>query len=258
MTYAPSPSGRIGRLGFTGPRARSSAALLCLFSVFALLLGVIELARPADAATPASVLGVYAGPASPGTVSAVGTALGYHPTYAMDFLDPASWSTISNPSWFLGQWQGSGYKMIWGVEMIPNSGGSLAAGATGAYDAYFKTLAQNLVTGGQGSSVIRLGWEFNGGWFPWAANGHAADFVTYWQHIVTAMRSVAGASFRFEWNPTRGDMGVGDLANYYPGDTYVDIVGLDVYDTEWASYPGAQAEWQTMQTQAYGLNWLAS
>ncbi|MHB1509198.1 MAG: glycoside hydrolase family 26 protein [Acidimicrobiales bacterium] len=176
----------------------------------------------------------------------------------MDFLDGSSWATISNPSWFLSQWQGSGYQMIWGVPMLPNTGASLATGATGAYDSYFQTLASALVNGGQGSSIIRLGWEFNGGWFPWAAGGQASSFVAYWRQIVDSMQSVPGASFQFEWNPTRGDTGVGNLANYYPGSAYVNIIGLDVYDVEWASYPGAQAEWQNMLTQSYGLDWLAS
>lgn len=38
----------------------------------------------------------------------------------------------------------------------------------------------------------------------------------------------------------------------------MDIIGLDVYDTEWAHYPGHVAEWSHMLNQAYGLNWLAS
>ena len=40
--------------------------------------------------------------------------------------------------------------------------------------------------------IIRPGWEFNGGWFPWAANGQAAAFIGYWQQIVNTMRSVPG------------------------------------------------------------------
>ena len=59
------------------------------------------------------------------------------------------------------------------------------------------------------------------------------------------------------WNPTRGDLGVGDLANYYPGDAYVNYVGLDVYDVESRSYPGMFAEFQYMETQPLGLKWLA-
>ncbi len=221
---------------------------------------VADLTPPSGAHTLASgsALGVYAGAGNPAAVSDFVASLGSRPRFAMDFLDGTSWSTIDNPAWEVSQWAGSGYTMIWGVPMLPNSGASLATGATGAYDGYFATLARALVADGQGSSIIRTGWEFNGGWFPWAANGQSTAFVEYWQQIVTTMRSVPGANFTFEWNPTRGDLGVGNLANYYPGDAYVDYVGLDVYDTEWASYPGMPAEFEHMETQTYGLNWLAS
>ncbi len=225
---------------------------------------------PVTVPSSASPLGVYGGPGDPQAVSDFTTTLGVQPRFAMDFLDGTSWSTIEDPSWYLQQWAGSGYQMIWGVPMLPNSytpdsnnsdtSGStygLIQGASGAFNSHFATLAQALVAGGQGSSIIRLGWEFNGGWFPWAANGAASAFAGYFQQIVTTMRSVPGANFKFEWNPTIGDLGVGDLADYYPGDAYVDYVGLDVYDVQWADYPGAQAEFDQMETEAYGLNWLA-
>jgi hypothetical protein len=205
-----------------------------------------------------SILGVYAGPEDLPAVSDFAATLGSRPRFAMDFLNGSSWSTIDDSSQLVSQWAGSGYAMIWGVPMLPNAGASLATGATGAYDAYFSTLAGSLVADGQGSSIIRIGWEFNGSWFPWAANGQASAFVQYWQDIVTSMRSVPGANFSFEWNPTRGDLGIGNLATYYPGDAYVDYVGLDVYDVESGSYPGISAEFQYMQTEPYGLNWLAS
>ncbi len=211
-----------------------------------------------SSAPGASGFGVYAGAGDPTATSDFTATLGAAPRYAMDFLDGSSWSTIANPAWYLSRWAGKGYSMIWGVPMLPNSGASLNTGATGAYNQNYATLAQALVAGGQGSSIIRIGWEFNGGWFPWAANGHSAAFVRYWQQIVTTMRAVPGANFKFEWNPTRGDLGAGDLANYYPGDAYVDYVGLDVYDVEWASYPGESTEFQHVQTQSFGLNWLAS
>jgi hypothetical protein len=214
----------------------------------------------ASAATESAVspLGVYGGE-DPSTEQALGQSIGRQPQYAMAFLDGSSFQKMEDPSWFISQFQGSGYSMIWGVPILPSSGGySLATGATGAYNQYFVTLAQGLVAGGQGSSIIRLGWEFNGSLFPWAANGQAANFIAYWQQIVTSMRSVAGANFKFEWNPTSGDQGAGNLANYYPGNAYVDLIGLDVYDISWGSYPGAAAEFNTIETEPYGLNWLAS
>ena len=49
---------------------------------------------------------------------------------------------------------------------------------------------------------------------------------------MTSMRSVSGANFRFIWNPVEGS-NVScfiNLANFYPGNAYVDVVALDVYD----------------------------
>jgi hypothetical protein len=177
----------------------------------------------------------------------------------MSFLDNTSWQKMEDPSWFISQFAGTPYSMIWGVPMLPNSGGyTLAAGATGAYDQYFVTLAQGLVSGGQANSIIRMGWEFNEGWAPWAASGQAANFVAYWRQIVTSMRSVPGANFEFEWNPDIGAQSAGNLAAYYPGNAYVNLIGLDVYDISWAKYPGAAKLFSTMLTEPYGLNWLAS
>jgi hypothetical protein len=207
---------------------------------------------------PATPLGVYGGE-NPTVEQALTHSIGRQPKYAMAFLDGSSFQKMEDPSWFMSQFQGSDYSMIWGVSILPSSGDySLATGATGAYNRYFVTLARRLVSGGQGSSIIRLGWEFNGSWFTWKAGGQAGNFIAYWRQIVTAMRSVPGANFKFEWNPDSGDQGVGNLANYYPGNNYVDLIGLDVYDIAWGSYPGAAAEFSTIETEPYGLDWLAS
>ena len=245
------------------PQSRYRGVVVLVVSALLLALGFTVFsptprARPAAASSFGSVLGVYAGAGNAGGVDQLGAAMGHQPAYAMDFLDGSSWQTITNPSWALSRWTGSGYRMIWGVPMLPSSGASLSVGATGAYDQYFQTVAQDLVAAGQGSSIIRLGWEFNGDWFPWAAQGQAAQFIGYFRQIVTTMRSVPGAAFQFEWNPTRGSSSAGALESYYPGNSYVDIIGLDVYDTEWANYPGAQTEFAHMETEPYGLDWLAS
>jgi beta-mannanase len=134
----------------------------------------------------------------------------------------------------------------------------LTQGATGSFDHYFHTVGTNIVKAGFPTSVIRFGWEFNGNYFPWSAQGCAAAYVQYFDDIVTTMRSVARSHFTFEWNPTCADQGVGTLSRYYPGNSYVDEIGLDVYDNEQQTYPGATAEFRHMLTQRDGLNWLAS
>jgi hypothetical protein len=203
-----------------------------------------------------AALGVYAGPANTTGVANFETQIGHKVSYVMDFVNGDSWSTISDPS-NLSTWSAAGYKTIWGVPMLPNFGGSLAKGAKGAYDSHYLSLARALVAAGQGSDIIRIGWEFNGIWFPWSAVNKASQFVQYYRNIVTAMRSVPGANFTFEWNPSRGDNGAGNLAQYWPGNKYVNYVGLDMFDVEWKTFPGQPAEFQQMLTESYGLNWLA-
>jgi hypothetical protein len=249
-------------------RQRGLTWIGALFLVTASCLLVLS---PVSAATPTGPrqLGVYAGAAYPPPVPAFAARIGTQPTYAMDFLNGSTWSSITR-RWPYGYWKGKGYTMIWGVNMLPDTyspntdpqetGGScygLTQGATGAFDHYFRTVATNIVQAGFPKSVIRFGWEFNGNWFPWAAQGCPGAFVHYFDDIVTTMRSVPGTHFTFEWNPTRGDLGVGDLSRYYPGNKYVDEIGLDVYDLERDSYPGARAEFRHMLTETYGLNWTA-
>jgi hypothetical protein len=261
---------------FAAPARRGIAVapLLGIVATLSLLTGSVTGAAspvPPPAPTPSQILGVYAGPSVPPAVHAFAARLGARPHFAMDFLDGSTWRKITQPYYPYAKWKGKGYSMIWGVTMLPgtyapdgnlsDTRGScygLTQGATGQFDHYFRTVATNIVNAGFPNSIIRPGWEFNGGWFPWAASGCASAFAMYFADIVTTMRSVPGAHFTFEWNPTRGDLGVGDLADYYPGDAYVDYVGLDVYDVEYQRYPGARAEFRNMETQTFGLDWLSS
>ena len=85
----------------------------------------------------------------------------------------------------------------------PSGVGTLALGATGAYNQYFATLGKNLVSDNEANTILRLGWEFNGNWFTWSVDNatDATNFVAYWRQIVTTMRAVPGQKFKFIWNP---------------------------------------------------------
>ena len=229
---------------------------------------VTTVAAPGAPSRPGAAFGVYVGSASPDAAAAFSAATGITTPYAMDFVDPTSWSTIADPAWALSAWQGTPYRMIWGVPMLPSgttttlapplAGTSLATEATGAYDASFTRLATELVSYGQAHAVIRIGWEFNWSGMSWAAatSGPAA-FDGAFRHVVTAMRAAPGQHFSFEWNPTVGENDIADLAAYYPGNAYVDDIGMDVYDQAWSTYPGIATEWSTLETETDGLDWLA-
>ena len=182
-------------------------------------------------------------------MAAFAAATGTSPTVASDYLPGnAGWAGMDGSGgslgWLLGAWSGSGYTLSLGVPIIPTNSsgaavGTLAQGAAGAFNLYYVTLAQTLVSAGQSNAYLRLGWEFDGSWMPWAATTPTAEanFASYFQQIVTAMRSVPGENFRFVWNPDAGAFTQSgySVAAAYPGNAYVDVIGLDSYDQSWAS-----------------------
>jgi hypothetical protein len=245
-------------------------------------------------------LGLYDGESKPSGIEAAAKWLGSSSTikYAQDFIDDTSWSSIEDP-YQLSNWKDSPFTMVWGVPMIPCGGPSTQCQtnvsdynqvASGGANEYFKTLAKNLVSAGFGTSYIRLGWEMNSSQMGWAicnqqgsgADSWINDFVPAFQNIVTSMRSVSGANFKFIWNPI--DTGISTcpgvhLESLYPGDKYVDVVALDVYDG--ISTPASDtARWsdllngtgsggyvaespeavngQSFNGDGYGLKWLAA
>jgi Glycosyl hydrolase family 26 len=257
---------------------------------------------PAGPGAPAAGglgLGFYDGLSSPAGIETAAAWLGSATSveYAQDFVDATDWSHIDDP-WQLPNWKGSPFTMVWGVPMLPCGAPSTQCAtnaadynlvATGGADGYYQTLAQNLVASGFGSSYIRLGWEFNADWMGWGicnADGSglsswASDFVPAFQNIVTSMRGVAGANFKFIWNPidsSNASCPGASLENFYPGDGYVDAVALDAYDGIGAATAtdadrfndlrsGVNAGGWTAVTPAaingqafpgYGLDWLAA
>ena len=173
----------------------------------------------------------------------------------MDFIDGTSWeAALASLPLIVPAWDRTGYRMTWGIPMVPGRGATLAQGATGAYDGYFATIARYLVAHRQGGSIIRLGWEFNGPWFPWSAAQCPPCFVTYWRRVVTTMRSVPGSRFRFTWNPTIGDYAFPPTAAY-PGDAFVDLLGMDVYDNV-AGIADPSQRWQHLLREPFGLHWF--
>jgi hypothetical protein len=210
-------------------------------------------------------LGDYAGYADPAGITSFAQATGTHPTVALDYLDRVHGWAAMDSAGGMKAWSGSGYRLVLGVPIIPadasgNAQGSLAGGAAGSYDGYFSTLGQNLVRQGLSNSVLRLGWEFNGTWFPWSvqSSSDAANFAAYWRQIVTTMRSVPGEHFTFFWNPNAISPTGYSPSQAYPGDAYVDYVGTDAYDDFWGSPFTPQAAWANQLSEQWGLDWLAS
>jgi Glycosyl hydrolase family 26 len=134
----------------------------------------------------------------------------------------------------------------------------LDAGASGAYTGYARQFAQNLVAEGVGDAVIRLSWEMNGTWNIDSIGSTPADYakwVRFWRLTVKAMRSVPGAHFLFDWCPNNGVRSI-PLADYYPGNDVVNIIGDDAYD---AGVPAGQSNrWNTVYNRLDGLSTIVA
>jgi hypothetical protein len=234
-----------------------------------LVAALLVLAAPAPSgADPGDTLGAFPGSGNTGGLATFGSRVGRTLSYAHDFLDGRTWASMTDVAWLARNWARMGYtdRLVLTVPMIPDTGGTLARGAAGDYNAQFRTLAETLVANGQGSAVLRLGPEFNGDWHLWTIDVHdgGALYAAYWRQIVTAMRSVRGAHFRFDWCANDGSAWIAggrqlEAATAWPGDAYVDYVGLDVYDQSWGTWNADPvARWNEYVNQHNGLAWHAS
>ncbi len=249
----PSVPGGTGHAGQGNPwRIRLGPLVACLIALAALSMA---LPAGAGATCPRRALGVYRGGLNVAGARAFESWLGRDIGYAMDFLPGTNWSQLEDPSEWVRRWSFSGYRIIFSVPIIPDSGGTLAEGAAGHYNDHFRKIAQILVAHHKAHARLRLGWEFNGDWFRWSAQQHPRQFAVYWTRIVRTMRSVPNAHFRFDWSPSAG-VAPAATANAYPGDRYVDYIGLSSYDQSWiADYRDPVARWQDFLNRPIGLKW---
>jgi hypothetical protein len=138
--------------------------------------------------------------------------------------------------------------LVISTAMVPKSPPSdwRERGAAGEYDAHWKKFGQNLVDTGLGSSIVRVGWELNGDWYETHYVGETAEqreqWKEYFRRIVMAME-VEGSRFEIDFNIAEGPQDSVSLEDLYPGDDYVDIIGVDVYDS-YISPIDPTARWQ--------------
>jgi hypothetical protein len=226
-------------------------------AVFALSLGLcVEL--PAGAQEDAGPvvtpeIGTYHWPNGTVGVEAFAAWLNRANVWALDFIGGESWDNVGWPVFWLeawGKWVQAqpGRRLILAVPILagppdgsgPTQGGkgrgiavSLERGASGDYNQHFTDLAANLVRYHLADTILRPASEFNGNWYTWKARGKTKAFIEYWRQIVTTMRVVPGAqNLKFCWNPTLGDQDF-PADEGWPGDEFVDLVGIDVYDETW-------------------------
>lgn len=107
---------------------------------------------------------------------------------------------------------------------VPDS--SLALIARGTFDAYVREWAREAVRFG-GPMFLRFAHEFSNPWYGWSSGygNSKEDFIRAWRHVHGIFREEGARNVAWVWNPYLA----ADTA-FYPGDEYVDWVGLDIFN----------------------------
>ncbi|MEN3609174.1 glycosyl hydrolase [Plantactinospora sp. ZYX-F-223] len=116
---------------------------------------------------------------------------------------------------------------------------SLSQTIAGKRDDIFRSVANTIIEYGD-LVVIRYAPEMNGNWSPWGVgvNGNTpAQYVKAWRHVVDLFREAGATNVLWMWAPNilRGAINK-DLHKFWPGDSYVDLVGFTGYGVGSSSF----------------------
>jgi hypothetical protein len=121
------------------------------------------------------------------------------------------------------------------VPMVSWRGCDYADILGGGRDPMIERAARNLRALGR-PALLRWGWEMNGDWYDWggAKNGRdTADYIKCWQRIhgIFAAQGADNVSWVWSvnWNSSP-EAAWNQYQDYYPGDRYVDWVGVSGYN----------------------------
>jgi hypothetical protein len=135
------------------------------------------------------------------------------------------------------------------LQPMPRSAAGLPAGSTlmiswdglkyasildGSQDKVITKAADNL-RAYKKPVYLRWAWEMNGSWYDWGGpeNGNSpSQFIQAWRYIHNIFVKEKAVNVAFVWAPnwkSYPSVSWNDMANYYPGDAYVDWIGISAY-----------------------------
>ncbi len=118
----------------------------------------------------------------------------------------------------------------------PGEGNMVYDVLDGEYDEFLINYAKTVSDFGH-PVLFRLGNEMNGDWCPYSSYNTSKDtmvFKEFYRYIYRIFEEAGAANVIWVWNPNGKsfpDFAWNDEVMYYPGDEYVDIVGLTAYNT---------------------------
>jgi Glycosyl hydrolase family 26 len=145
-------------------------------------------------------------------------------------------------------WNGGSVPMItW--EPFSYSGGHfpLRKIAHGRYDGYLRKQARAAAAWGH-PILLRFAHEMNGSWYPWGlgVDGNTpARYKRAWRHVVSVFRAQGANDVQWVWAPQVNKDGKYPFRRLYPGNSWVDWVGMDGYNA------GVRGNWDSF-TEIFG------
>jgi hypothetical protein len=142
-----------------------------------------------------------------------------HKFYPWSGYTPRSEPDVPSDSVLMVSWKGARYGEI----------------TNGSSDRLIATMATRMA-GMKRPIMLRWGWEMNGNWFAWDGthNGRKpAGFVTAWRRLHRIFQEHGASNVAWVWGPNWNsgpDTAWNQMHHYYPGDAYVDWVGVSGYD----------------------------
>ncbi len=143
-------------------------------------------------------------------------------------------------------WSGNPHDSKWNCQNI----------VAGKHDGYIRSYARAVKHSGA-PVMIRFAHEMNGDWYPWGTAYNAlykrhnsnspAMFCAMWKHVVSIFKTEGASNARWVWSPNivytnefnDARQQERDLFLMYPGDEWVDWVGVSVYND------GAKRPWRS-------------
>lgn len=121
----------------------------------------------------------------------------------------------------------------------------------GNFDQYIQSFASSLAAYHR-TVLLRFGPEMNGCWDTYACQ--PAKFVQVWRYIHDIFVRAGATNVQWVWCPNVDWDGNHPFAAYYPGDAYVNWLGLDGYNRPWTTWQTFQQLFQSSMNELDALN----
>jgi Glycosyl hydrolase family 26 len=233
-------NGHTGRRGshLKAARGRTYIGLVISTTIILIVAVIVALTRPggpagSTASTGSQATGMvhYLGlfePSAPGSYAGIdkfAQAIGRQPNIVLYY---GNWLEKFRVGFATSAAQHGAVTLV----QIGTANASLASIASGRYDSYWRSYANDVKAFGA-QVILSLDHEMNGSWYSWGyRNTPPATFVAAWRHVVTIFRDEGAKNVTWLWtvNVTDAlDHHILGPAPWWPGSSYVNWVGIDGY-----------------------------